>query len=96
MTTFLFLGGMLATLNHTRFDVTLRIGPVILYAAAAHDVHHRVPLVNYGNYIQFWDYVLGTYREYGADDRISAKGMQLDGVGGFDGKSFDSGAKKVA
>jgi sterol desaturase/sphingolipid hydroxylase (fatty acid hydroxylase superfamily) len=69
--TFLSLGGVLATLNHTRFDVNLTVpctgGRVALYSAASHDVHHRTPLLNYGQYVQVWDVLFGTYRHYDKD-----------------------------
>lgn len=34
----------------------------ILYDSKNHDVHHRIPQSNYGQYIMFWDYVFGSYR----------------------------------
>jgi sterol desaturase/sphingolipid hydroxylase (fatty acid hydroxylase superfamily) len=41
---FIVLGGALASLNHTRFDIEL--GPV--YTIKAHDLHHCLPNNNYG------------------------------------------------
>jgi sterol desaturase/sphingolipid hydroxylase (fatty acid hydroxylase superfamily) len=29
-----------------------------------HDVHHRLPESNYGQYIMLWDYLFGSYRPY--------------------------------
>ena len=59
---FLVIGGALAGLNHTRFDVTIPALGVTVFDSKAHDVHHRIPQSNYGQYTMFWDYVFGTYR----------------------------------
>jgi len=62
---FLGFGGVLATLNHTRFDVTLSfLGKVTVFDSKAHDVHHRLPRSNYGQYTMLWDNVWGTFRVY--------------------------------
>jgi sterol desaturase/sphingolipid hydroxylase (fatty acid hydroxylase superfamily) len=58
---FIVAGGAAASLNHTRLDVRLPLGT---YAVRAHDVHHRLPRSNYGQYTQVWDRLLGTYREW--------------------------------
>lgn len=57
---FILIGGLLASLNHTRFDVTI---PKI-YDVKVHDVHHRIPESNYGQYTMFWDRVFGSFRPY--------------------------------
>lgn len=57
---FILLGGILASLNHTRFDVSIPG----LYSVKWHDVHHRLPESNYGQYTMFWDHVFGSYRDY--------------------------------
>jgi len=64
ITTLLFLGvgGMLAALNHTRHDVVIRMFNVTLYDSKVHDVHHRIPQSNYGQYTMFWDHVFGSFR----------------------------------
>lgn len=72
---FLALGGSMASLNHTRFDVVLSLpffggsqslnscdSKITLYDTKAHDVHHRIPQSNYGQYIMLWDWIFGTYR----------------------------------
>lgn len=41
---FIVVGAVLASLNHTRFDLSF-LG---IYDVKAHDVHHRLPLTNYG------------------------------------------------
>jgi sterol desaturase/sphingolipid hydroxylase (fatty acid hydroxylase superfamily) len=88
---FLVVGGLLAGMNHTRYDVTISI-PIpniqsfyyeyfaipskssqsrgkrsflyywTIYDSKAHDVHHRIPQSNYGQYLMIWDYLFGTYR----------------------------------
>lgn len=73
---FVGFGGILAGINHTRFDVSLQIPVptrqyskvngywryVTLYDSKAHDVHHRIPQSNYGQYTMFWDHVFGSFR----------------------------------
>ena len=81
---FLVMGGILAGMNHTRFDLTMSIPiPNIMklvsmeqqqyiatdyilywtfYDSKAHDVHHRIPQSNYGQYFMLWDYLMGSYR----------------------------------
>ena len=61
---FILLGGVLATLNHTRCDVTLGS----IYSVKVHDVHHRIPESNYGQYLMIWDRLFGTYRPYTEKD----------------------------
>jgi sterol desaturase/sphingolipid hydroxylase (fatty acid hydroxylase superfamily) len=59
---FLVVGALLAGLNHTRYDVTLGYGGLQLFDSKAHDVHHRIPQSNYGQYSMLWDVVFGTFR----------------------------------
>jgi sterol desaturase/sphingolipid hydroxylase (fatty acid hydroxylase superfamily) len=66
---FLVAGGYMASLNHTRYDLVVLGG--IIYDSKAHDVHHRIPQSNYGQYTMFWDYVIGSYRAYNPNDRIN-------------------------
>ena len=37
---FLLCSGIFASLNHTRADVRISIGPIPIYSVRAHDVHH--------------------------------------------------------
>jgi len=60
---FVVLGGVLASLNHTRFDVSL-FGLPLLYTVKNHDVHHRLPESNYGQYLMLWDRLMGSFRPY--------------------------------
>jgi len=57
---FIILGGILASLNHTRFDFDF--GRV--YQVKSHDVHHWYIKCNYGQYTMFWDYIFGTFKSY--------------------------------
>lgn len=58
---FIIIGGILASLNHTRFDVSI---PYI-YDVKVHDVHHsQSPESNYGQYTMFWDRVFSTFKPY--------------------------------
>lgn len=75
---FLATGGVLAGWNHTRFDISWSLfGLVNIFDSKAHDVHHRIPQSNYGQYTMFWDKVFGTYRPYDPNDRVNPK-AQLD------------------
>ncbi|CCD14587.1 unnamed protein product [Trypanosoma congolense IL3000] len=55
---FVFIGGTLASLNHTRIDLFI---PYI-FNVRAHDLHHSHFRYNYGQYIMLWDWVFGTYK----------------------------------
>mmetsp|Transcript_16346 Transcript_16346/g.31905 ORF Transcript_16346/g.31905 Transcript_16346/m.31905 type:complete len:266 (-) Transcript_16346:389-1186(-) len=70
---FLVLGGALASLNHTRLDLRLRLpGMAIpIFDVRAHDTHHCIPMSNYGQYIMMWDWVMGSYKYYEAADKTA-------------------------
>ena len=71
---FLGIGGILAGWNHTRFDVTFTLfGTLTIYDSKAHDVHHRIPQSNYGQYTMIWDHIFGSYRPYDPTDRVNPK-----------------------
>jgi sterol desaturase/sphingolipid hydroxylase (fatty acid hydroxylase superfamily) len=74
---FLVVGGVLAGLNHTRFDVQWSVAGVTVYDSKVHDVHHRVPQSNYGQYTMFWDRLFGSFRPYNPSDRVNPD-AQLD------------------
>jgi sterol desaturase/sphingolipid hydroxylase (fatty acid hydroxylase superfamily) len=59
---FLGVGGILAGLNHTRFDICFCIFGVAVFDSKFHDVHHRIPQSNYGQFSVFWDHIFGTFR----------------------------------
>lgn len=52
--------------NHQRFDIKIPLfgTKINLYESKAHDLHHLIPSVNFGQYIQLWDWVFGTHRPY--------------------------------
>mmetsp|Transcript_50204 Transcript_50204/g.155606 ORF Transcript_50204/g.155606 Transcript_50204/m.155606 type:complete len:264 (-) Transcript_50204:139-930(-) len=58
---FLFLIFLAATLNHTRYDVSI---PGI-FDPKDHLVHHRIPDVNFGQYTMLWDKLYGWHRGWG-------------------------------
>ena len=58
---FIIIGGILASLNHTRLDLNIPFG---IYSVKAHDVHHRMPESNYAQYTMYWDKLHGFYRPY--------------------------------
>jgi len=87
---FLGIGGVLAGWNHTRFDIEFAPFGIMIFDSKAHDVHHRIPQSNYGQYTMFWDRVFGTYRSYDPKDRVNPK-SQLDPK---TGKSLEYAEKK--
>lgn len=58
---FIFIGGTLASLNHTRINFHIPF----MFNVNSHDYHHRQPKVNFGQYVMFWDWVFGTYQAEG-------------------------------
>jgi sterol desaturase/sphingolipid hydroxylase (fatty acid hydroxylase superfamily) len=58
---FISLGGILASLSHTRFDIHVQLGPLVLYSVKEHDTHHKMLKGNYGQYTQVWDRVFSTF-----------------------------------
>lgn len=71
---FILAGGILASLNHTRLDVKIPW----LYAVSVHDVHHRWPRTNYGQYTMFWDHIFGSYREFKIETGGKSAGDSTD------------------
>ncbi len=61
---FIAVGGVLASLSHTRFDITVKMGKIMLYSVKEHDTHHKMLRGNYGQYTQVWDRVFGTFFEW--------------------------------
>mmetsp|Transcript_51411 Transcript_51411/g.160443 ORF Transcript_51411/g.160443 Transcript_51411/m.160443 type:complete len:158 (+) Transcript_51411:373-846(+) len=66
---FVVLGGILASLNHTRYDIAVPL----LFDTKAHDQHHVIPTVNYGQYTMLWDRVFGTYVPHPLSSRPKAE-----------------------
>ena len=79
---FLTLGAFMAGWNHTRYDVQISLRSftksnhslmkwTTLFDSKYHDVHHRIPQCNYGQYIMLWDHIFGTFRYvYSFQNRI--------------------------
>jgi sterol desaturase/sphingolipid hydroxylase (fatty acid hydroxylase superfamily) len=60
---FYVCSGLMASLNHTRHAVHV---PAI-FDVRDHDVHHRLPRNNYGQYVMWWDRLCGSYLPYDAE-----------------------------
>jgi sterol desaturase/sphingolipid hydroxylase (fatty acid hydroxylase superfamily) len=86
----LVMAACLTGLNHTRYDSKVEIMGVTLYDSKWHDVHHRIPQSNYGQYTNFWDRIFGTFRMYDPNDRVNLSN-QLDPN---TGKSLNYGKMK--
>jgi sterol desaturase/sphingolipid hydroxylase (fatty acid hydroxylase superfamily) len=67
---FVILGGVFASLNHTRFDV--RFPP--FFRVAWHDIHHHRFAHNYGQYTMVIDYLFGTFLDV-SDEHTKTKNM---------------------
>jgi len=52
-----------------------------IFDSKHHDVHHRIPQSNYGQYSVIWDRIFGTFREYNENDRVNPN-YQLDDATG--------------
>lgn len=88
---FLLVGGMLATLNHTRLDCSFLRVPftnIPIFAVRAHDTHHAIPNTNYGQYIMLWDYAMGTFKLHpqdpGSREMLKAEAEAKVGASGKD------------
>jgi sterol desaturase/sphingolipid hydroxylase (fatty acid hydroxylase superfamily) len=66
---FVILGGVFASLNHTRFDV--RFPP--FFRVAWHDLHHHRFANNYGQYTMLMDYLCGTFLDAPEDNNNKRK-----------------------
>lgn len=68
---FIVVGGIMASLNHTRIDT----GIPFFYDVKAHDKHHHNPNSNFGQYTMYMDKLMGTYRENAFDARRAKKDL---------------------
>merc|ERR1711879_805784 len=59
---FLLVGGTLASLNHTRYDIKF----LNIYQVKYHDIHHWCPRANFGQYTMLWDHVFGWFKDFPA------------------------------
>jgi sterol desaturase/sphingolipid hydroxylase (fatty acid hydroxylase superfamily) len=64
---FLVAAGFMASLNHTRWGVRVRG----VFDVRDHDVHHRWPRSNYGQFVMWWDRATGTFKPYA--DKLDRK-----------------------
>jgi sterol desaturase/sphingolipid hydroxylase (fatty acid hydroxylase superfamily) len=69
---FLVIGGLLASLNHTRYP--LHCDP-LLFDVRYHDQHHVQPRCNYSQYTVLWDKVFGTFQLHPS---MRNKGVKLE------------------
>jgi len=61
---FILAGGILASLNHTRLDLSI----IPIFQVKAHAVHHEKNVnSNYGQYTMFWDHFFCTYKDFDRD-----------------------------
>eukprot|EP00051_Salpingoeca_urceolata_P030725 m.493012 g.493012 ORF g.493012 m.493012 type:complete len:264 (-) comp35140_c0_seq1:67-858(-) len=60
---FIVVGGVLASLNHTRYDFKFPLFPSV-YQVKFHDVHHWYPDANFGQYTMLWDHVFSWFKPY--------------------------------
>ena len=77
---FLITGGLMASLNHTRFGISIPF----VYDVRTHDVHHRKPRSNYCQFVPWFDMLYGSYEEYKTKEearleRLAAKEARKNG-----------------
>jgi sterol desaturase/sphingolipid hydroxylase (fatty acid hydroxylase superfamily) len=64
---FVLIGAVLASLNHTRFDVRFPVAQFV-FQSRYHDIHHWYPKANFCQYIVLWDYLFGWFLPYPQED----------------------------
>ena len=79
---FLITGGLMASLNHTRFGIRIPF----VYDVRTHDVHHRKPRSNYCQFVPWFDLLYGTFEEYRTKEearreRLAARQARKAGKG---------------
>ena len=57
---FYVLSSLMASLNHTRFAIYIPY----FYDVRDHDVHHRWPRSNYGQFVMFWDKIFDSFLSF--------------------------------
>merc|ERR1711871_528761 len=77
---FLITGGLMASLNHTRFGIRIPF----VYDVRTHDVHHRKPRSNYCQFVPWFDMLYGSFEEYKTKEearleRLAAKEARKNG-----------------
>lgn len=66
----ILVGGILASLNHTRNDIGL---PSIMWHVKYHDHHHVYPNCNYSQYSVMWDHAWGSFHPHPSQIPASEK-----------------------
>lgn len=69
------------TTSNTTTTINTSKGYLTIFDSKHHDVHHRIPQSNYGQYTVFWDRLFGTFRDYDENDRVNPA-YQLDPLTG--------------
>lgn len=56
---------------------------VLFLVIGAHDTHHVIPNSNYGQYIMFWDFLMGTFKHHPRDkeDMVDVDWKRIGAVG---------------
>jgi sterol desaturase/sphingolipid hydroxylase (fatty acid hydroxylase superfamily) len=88
---FILLGGVLASFNHTRFDLKF---PVVncVYQVKYHDVHHWYPNSNYGQYTMLWDWICGSFKDHPSN--LPARSADAKPVQNGNGHAATNGVEK--
>ena len=88
---FLLTGGLMASLNHTRFGVAIPF----VYDVRTHDVHHRKPKSNYCQFVPWFDILSGSFEAYktteeARNERTAARALvKAGGTTLFDARSLN-------
>lgn len=69
---FLITGGLMASLNHTRFGISI---PYV-YDVRSHDVHHRKPKSNYCQFVPWFDKLYGSFEKYMSAEEAKRERME--------------------
>lgn len=79
---FVALGGLLASWNHTRYDIKIDLptpwGRVPIFQVALHDLHHHQYVYNYAQYVVLWDWLFSSYKPYSAGKDKGTESTKLD------------------
>mmetsp|Transcript_70814 Transcript_70814/g.166190 ORF Transcript_70814/g.166190 Transcript_70814/m.166190 type:complete len:269 (+) Transcript_70814:69-875(+) len=62
-----------ASLNHAGYDFEIRFLGVDWYSTGSHEMHHRRPDKNFGQFTMLWDKLMGTFIPYVHDEGDAKK-----------------------
>ena len=68
---FYLLSALMASWNHTRFAIYIPY----FYDVRDHDVHHRWPRSNYGQFVMYWDKLFGSFLSF---DQLNNKNKKAN------------------